>query len=91
LHHQLFDYHSGEITGMDTLPHQHQCVTVGSDGTMRIWNFEEADRLNPLMSKMSFETPLSCVACNRTTNLIAIGSIHGFLRIVEAHDRYCLL
>lgn len=83
---QIFDYHSGAITSLDCFPHQHQFVTVGEDGTMRIWKFEEGDEISPMLSKLEFGGKLTSVSANKTTNLIAIGSEEGFIRVVEAHD-----
>lgn len=82
----MIDYHDGIITGIDCFPQQHYCVSCGEDGKIRIWDYANAGRLDPLVSKLDLREKLTCITCNLSSNLIAAGTEEGHLVIVEAHN-----
>lgn len=61
-------------------------ITCGEDGTVRVWDYSKETKINSLVAKMQFSSRLRVVNCNRTSNLIAIGSEAGVVRILEAHN-----
>src|SRR4051812_21291512 len=60
---EIMGFHVGKLTGMDTLAYQHHLATCGSEGSLRFWNFEEADLSKSFLSKLEFDGSLSCVGC----------------------------
>lgn len=78
----LRNAHLGPITGVASLAKH--IVTVGKDGTMRIWSF--SPYLN-LVESFSFgDDPLTAVCSSSGGYLVAIGSESGLIRIINISD-----
>ena len=87
---KLWEFHSGVVKGIDTSPSEDTVVTVGTDGTVRCWNYKLSKPIamiryeNTICTSVKW-TPSHSVTstgfCSKqSSNMISVGYNDGVIR-----------
>lgn len=69
--------HDGEIRGLSSDACNHNLITSGQDGWLRIWNFKQQS----LKYEVHVGSPIMRLSANPSTALVAIAAADHVLRV----------
>ncbi|EPZ33083.1 PAS domain-containing protein [Rozella allomycis CSF55] len=76
---KVFSFHSGVVNAIDAAPIKHECVSIGKDGTLRLYDYIDHIMLQRI--KFSSSGTFACYA-NKVISLVS-GFEDGIIRVVK--------